>query len=144
MKLDEKNRTILGLLKQNARLTNRQLARQVGLSPSACLVRVKRLEAAGVIVGYRAIVAPSGRGAVIDGWAEVRLVDPSPEAIADLSSLLTATPEIVEAHRVSGRFDYLIRFCAADLGTWSACRRTIETACGAAQVHVNVAIEALK
>lgn len=126
MKLDEKDRALLSILAVEARTTNRELAKRIGLSPSSCLARVKRLEAEGVIVGYRAIVCRTGRGVHVEGWADVRLVEPTNDQTQKFLSLLRTTSEIIEAHRIAGHYDYVIRFAAGGGETWSNFRRGLE------------------
>jgi DNA-binding Lrp family transcriptional regulator len=144
MKQDEKDRALLRLLVENGRLTNRELARRLGLSPSACLARVRRLESAGVIVGYRAIVARRGAGSRIEGWASVRLVDATRDATERFLQLVGATPEIVEAHRVAGDHDYSIRICTGDLGAWNDfCRNAGALGCEM-RTRLSLLVETLK
>lgn len=144
MKLDEKDRLLLKLLMQNARMSNKDLAEGVGLSPSACLARVRRLESHGVIVGYRAIVARSSAGRRVESWADVRLVDPTSETIEQFMCLVSRTPEIVEAHRTAGPYDFAIRFCAGDGDAWVKFRQSLSGLGCEAQSRLSVLIEPLK
>ena len=144
MKHDEKDRALLRLLVENGRLTNRELARRLGLSPSACLARVRRLESAGVIVGYRAIVARNGGGARIEGWANIRLLDASRETIERFLQLVSSTPEIVEAHRIAGDHDYGVRICTGDLRAWNDFRRNTESLGCEMHARLNLLVETLK
>ncbi|MEQ1708951.1 MAG: Lrp/AsnC family transcriptional regulator [Terricaulis sp.] len=99
MKLDAIDELILEALQQDGRLKNNALAARVGLSPPACLERVKRLEQSGAIIGYRAIVNPKAIGAHFEGWAEVTLSDHSAETLTRFQSLLTGTSAIVSAYQ---------------------------------------------
>jgi DNA-binding Lrp family transcriptional regulator len=144
VRLDSKDRLLLELLVGNARMTNRELARRVGLSPSGCLARVRRLESEGVIVGYRAVIAPRGAGRRVEGWASVRLVDADRETTSRFLSLLGSTPEIVEAHRVAGDGEYALRICAGDFDVWNEFRKRIDGLACNAQARFNVLLEALK
>lgn len=144
MKLDDKDQRLLGLLVKNAREKNQDLARQVGLSPSACLTRVRRLENTGVIVGYRAIVSRSTAGRRIEGWAGIRLVDPAPDMSEQFLGLIRETPEIIEAHRIAGHYDFAVRICAADLDAWNRFRQKLATLGCESQARFSVLVERLK
>ncbi|MFT3722213.1 MAG: Lrp/AsnC family transcriptional regulator [Hyphomonadaceae bacterium] len=142
--IDQKDLQLMELLQRDARTSYRRLARQVGLSPSACLARVRRLEADGYIVGYRAVLARAGAGRLLEGLASVHLPQPSPQATERLLRLITATPEVVEAHRIAGRFDYALRFCAGDFDVWNAFRQRLAAQDIEADAHFNVLVETLK
>lgn len=144
MRLDETDRSLIGLLSDDARLTNRELARRVGLSPSACLARVKKLESAGVIVGYRAVIARNGAGRRLEGWADIKLVEPTSDIVERFLRLVSATPEIIEAHRTVGHYDYAVRFCSGDLSTWNDFRNSLAALGCEAQSRVSILIESLK
>ena len=144
MKLDERDRLILELLRHNARISNRNLARHAGLSPSTCLMRVRRLESHGYIVAYRTIIARSGSGSLLEGWADVRLMDPDPESTSQLLRLIGATPEIVEAHRTAGHFDYGLRFCAGNFEAWSEFRQRLASLGCQSQSRFSILVEPIK
>lgn len=95
MKLDDKDHRILLLLSQNGRLTNRELAAKIGVSPSTCLERVRRLEGAGNIIGYRAIISVDKPGDRFEAWAAVRFVEPTSHATEKFVELVQQTPAIV-------------------------------------------------
>ena len=144
MKLDAKDYAVLSILSMDARLTNRDLARRIGLSPSACLARVRKLEDLRVIVGYRAVVAPTGRGDHLEGWANVRFIDPAASSVTDLRELLHSASAVIAAYRVAGRSDYLLRFSAPDSASLAALRNSLEAIPGQPVVQFSVLIEALK
>ena len=144
MSLDQKDRQILEALTRDARLKNTELARRVGLSPSATLARVRRLERSGTIVGYRAIVGRPGSTERVEGWADIRLVDPSPGLIDQFIRLVEAAPEIVEAHRIAGHYDFIVRFCAGDLGAWNEFRRNLDALGCSTHARFSILVEPLK
>ena len=144
MTLDEKDRQILTELTRAARLKNAVLAKRVGLSPSACLARVRRLERSGVIVGYRAIVGRPGSTERVEGWADIRFVDPTPGLIDQFVRLIEAAPEIVEAHRIAGHYDFIVRFCAGDLTAWNRFRRSLDALGCSTQSRFSILVEPLK
>lgn len=109
-KLDRIDIRILGHLQRNGRLTNVDLADAVGLSPSPCLIRVKRLEKAGFITGYGAYVQLEKLGTMQLVFTQVTLSDHRREDFAKFEAAIRNIDEIVECHLVSGGFDYLLKF----------------------------------
>ncbi len=143
MKLDAVDELILEALQQDGRLTNKALAARVGLSPPACLERVRRLEQGGVIVGYRAIVDPKAIGAHFDGWAEISLTDHSAHTVARFRGLLASTPSIVSAYQVAGPHDFQLRFVAPSIEAWKDFRSRMGEF-GVAAARLSVVVEQLK
>jgi Lrp/AsnC family leucine-responsive transcriptional regulator len=144
LRLDKTDHEILSLLGQDARLKNKELAQRIGLAPSTCLARVRRLEQHGYIVGYRAIVARSGRGTRLEGWADIRFAQMTPELTRQFARLVEDAPEIVEAHRIAGRSDYVIRFCGGDMSAWNAFREGLESLGCEAEARFSLLVEAVK
>ncbi len=143
-RLDEMDHQILSLLSQDAGLKNKDLASRLGIAPSTCLTRVRRLEQRGIIVGYRAIIARSRAGARLEGWADIRFQRITPELMRDFIQLVTAAPEIVEAHRIAGRSDYVVRFCGGDMSSWTAFRDKLDALGCNAEAQLSVLVEAVK
>src|SRR5260221_5186550 len=110
MKLDRIDLRILSQLQKNGRITNVELADAVGLSPSPCLIRVKRLEKAGYIAGYGAHVRLEKLGDTQTVFTEVTLSDHRREDFARFEASIRGIDEIVECHLVSGGYDYLLKF----------------------------------
>jgi len=144
LRLDKTDHEILSLLGRDARLKNKELAQRIGLAPSTCLARVRRLEQHGYIVGYRAIVARAGRGARLEGWADIRFPNLTPELTHKFVRLVESAPEIIEAHRIAGRSDYVVRFCGGDLAAWNAFREGLEALGCNAEARFSVLVEAVK
>lgn len=109
-KLDRIDLKILSELQRNGRVTNVELANAIGLSPSPCLTRVKRLEASGYITGYGAQLQLRKLGDVLLVFTEVTLSDHRYEDFARFETAARNVPEIVECHLVSGGYDYLLKF----------------------------------
>lgn len=107
--LDDIDRRILRELQQDGRLTNQELADRVGLSPSPCLRRVRHLEKAGVIEGYRAVVAPKAVDLAITAFVRLRLASHEGATVDAVEERLRVIPQIVEAHLLAGDWDYLVR-----------------------------------
>jgi Lrp/AsnC family transcriptional regulator, regulator of ectoine-degradation genes len=114
--LDRIDIKILSALQRDGRSTNEKLAAAVALSPRACLERVRRLEAAGIIVGYQALIDLALLSKPVTVFAEIALERLSNQQRFEQS--LTAIAELVECWEVSGTFDYLARFVCADLARY--------------------------
>lgn len=99
-------------------MSNKDLAEAVGLSASACLARVRRLEEAGLILGYYAQVARERLGPSVTIFAEVTLGLHRPGDFERFEGFAKAAPEIIEAAQVSGAYDYLIRVVVKDMEAW--------------------------
>jgi DNA-binding Lrp family transcriptional regulator len=110
LKLDRIDIRILSHLQRNGRITNVDLADAVGLSPSPCLIRVKRLEKAGYIAGYGAQIELEKLGNMQLVFTQVTLSDHRREDFARFEAEVRKIDEIVECHLVSGGFDYLMKF----------------------------------
>ena len=110
LKLDRIDLRILCHLQQNSRITNVILADAVGLSPSPCLIRVKRLEKAGYIGGYGAYIRLEKLADVQIVFTEVTLSDHRREDFAKFEATIRNVDEIIECHLVSGGYDYLLKF----------------------------------
>ncbi len=111
--LDEIDRQLLGLLQSDARTSNAELARRVGMVPSGVLERVRKLEERGLIRGYEAKLDPRKLGAGLLAFVFVRAEESVGESI--LGEALAAIPEVLEVHDVAGEDCYLIKVRAADV-----------------------------
>ena len=115
MKLDNIDKRILRALQRDGRLQNVELAREVGLSPSPCLRRVKLLEEAGVIDRYVAVLNPSKIGAGLSLFARIWLKAQDAETIERFIAAIEQLPQVVECYIMLGDCDFLLRIVAADL-----------------------------
>jgi DNA-binding Lrp family transcriptional regulator len=109
MRIDPIDRKIIGLLRADGRLANNELAAHVGLSPSACLRRVRILEARGIIQGYVAVIS---EGAADEGLAaiiRITLDKQTEEYLNRFEAAVRMHPEIVECYLMTGGADYLLR-----------------------------------
>ena len=109
-KIDRIDVNILAELQRSGRITNAELADRVGLSPSPCLTRVKRLEAAGYISGYSAIINLNKIGGSQIVFTSVTLGDHRRADFVKFEQRIKHYEELVECHLVSGGFDYLLKF----------------------------------
>ena len=119
--LDAIDRRILQALQAQGRMTYDELAGGVGLSASATLRRVKRLEESGVIAGYTALVAPERVGLGLTAYINVRLTKTSEHRspIDALAAAVQAWPEVVECAALTGEMDYLLRVLVTDMAHYS-------------------------
>ena len=117
--LDAIDRRILAALQQQGRATYDELASAVGLSASATLRRVKRLEEAGVISGYAALVEPERVGLALTAYINVRLAKGAGNPTEAFAAAVQAWPEVVECVALSGEMDYLLRVLVRDMAHYS-------------------------
>jgi DNA-binding Lrp family transcriptional regulator len=110
LKLDRLDIRILSQLQKNGRITNVEMANAVGLSPSPCLMRVKRLEKAGYIAGYSAQLRLEKLADTLTVFTEVTLNDHHREDFDRFERAIRGVDEIIECHLVSGGYDYLLKF----------------------------------
>ena len=107
--LDLMDRKILSALRTDGRLTMAELAEQVGLSTTPCWTRVKRLEASGAISRYVAVVDARAIGVPNVVFIEVTLDKHDDKVLERFGQALAAIPEVLEAHLVTGDYDYLVK-----------------------------------
>ncbi|WP_168220822.1 Lrp/AsnC family transcriptional regulator [Streptomyces sp. RFCAC02] len=113
--MDDIDSAILGHLQRDARLTNRELAHLVGVAPSTCLERVRRLRSRGVITGYHAAVEPRALGRSLQALVFARLRPLSREVITGFRAYLSQLPEVVSILVVSGDEDFVVQVAVPDI-----------------------------
>ncbi len=113
--MDEFDHRIIAALHSDGRMSNVDLAEKVGLSPSPCLRRVKMLEDAGVIRGYRALLDRMSVGLGMTVFVEVTIAHHSAIAANVLQQRLEALPGCVSCHLISGAADFLIEMVVPDM-----------------------------
>lgn len=118
--VDDIDRAIIDQLRRDGRLTNVELAERVGLSPSPCLRRVRQLEASGVITGYTAVVDPAAIGRSYEPLVWVTLSRVTRESMTEFEEAVQEIDEVVEAMRMMGQPDYLLRVATADANSFEA------------------------
>jgi Lrp/AsnC family transcriptional regulator, leucine-responsive regulatory protein len=121
--LDAIDRRILRALQADGRMTYDVLAQAVGLSPSAALRRVKRLEESGAVAGYVALLAPARIGLPLTAYLNVRLEKHTERHKRNPMDLFRAAvqtwPEVVECASLTGEMDYLLRVVVADMAHYA-------------------------
>jgi Lrp/AsnC family leucine-responsive transcriptional regulator len=115
MPLDRVDRRLLEVLQEEGRLSNVALAERVHLSPSPCLRRLKALEKAGVIEGYRAMLDREAVGLGLTVFVEVKVQAHSEETALAVEDAVRKLPEVVSCHIVSGAADFLLEVVVPDL-----------------------------
>jgi Lrp/AsnC family leucine-responsive transcriptional regulator len=110
--IDEMDRRILSLLQQDARLPNAEIARRVGMAPSATLERLRKLEERGVIKGYEVRLDPLKLGLGLTAFIFVRGQDKAGEL--DTGERLKDHPNVLEVHHIAGEDCYLVKLRATD------------------------------
>lgn len=113
--LDTLDRKILEKLSTDARISMVKLGEAVGLSKTPVIARVKRLEEAGYILGYRAQLSAEKLGLVHVAFLEIRLSDTREKALAAFNQAVLKIPEIESCHMIAGGFDYLLKVRTADI-----------------------------
>jgi len=113
--LDDTDRKIVSVLQATGRISNLDLAERVGLSPTPCNRRVKRLEDIGVITGYGARVNQSALGIGVSVMVNVRLSKQGPSDIEEFLAAIHRLPEISECLLVAGNLDYVLKVRAVDV-----------------------------
>ncbi|SFP50514.1 Lrp/AsnC family transcriptional regulator [Tranquillimonas alkanivorans] len=107
--LDGFDRAILRELSKNGRISVTALAEKIGLSKSPTQARLKRLEADGIIMGYRALIDPVRVGREHVAFVEVKLTDTREAALAAFNNAVRQVPEVEQCHMIAGDFDYLLK-----------------------------------
>ncbi|MBM3614860.1 MAG: winged helix-turn-helix transcriptional regulator [Alphaproteobacteria bacterium] len=115
VELDRFDEAILRVLAVEGRISATELARRIGLSKSPTQARMKRLEDAGVITGYRANLDPIRMGLAHVAFVEVRLSDTREAALQAFNKAVMAVPEVEQCHMIASRFDYLLKVRTADI-----------------------------
>ncbi|GIU25221.1 MULTISPECIES: leucine-responsive transcriptional regulator Lrp [unclassified Shewanella] len=116
--LDRIDRNILNELQIDGRISNVELSKRVGLSPTPCLERVKRLEKQGYIKGYTALVNPHYLGASLLVFVEITLNRDTAEVFDKFNKAVQLLDDIQECHLVSGDFDYLLKTRVSDMSAY--------------------------
>lgn len=114
MKLDEIDHKILETLQNDARLSNKELAASVGLAPSSCLERVRRLRSNGVLKGFHARVNPKNLNIGLEAMISVQLQRHSRDMVESFHRHLMTLPEAMAIYHVAGTHDYLVHVAVRD------------------------------
>lgn len=116
--LDSTDRKILDILQSNAKITNAQLAQEIGLSPAPTLERVKKLENAGVIKSYHAKLDAEVVGLGVNTFVMVSLKGHNKENIEKFVQSINGIEEIIECHHVTGSSDFILKIISEDISSY--------------------------
>ncbi|MBU8848088.1 MAG: Lrp/AsnC family transcriptional regulator [Desulfobacterales bacterium] len=118
MVLDKIDKQILNTLQENGKTTNSKLSKIVGISPPATLERVKRLELAGVISHFTAVLDPEKIGFSIMGLVSISLSLSNLSSVADIKEKFFKLDEVIECYQIAGANDFFLKVIAKDIKTY--------------------------
>lgn len=119
-KLDKFDLAILAVLQDNARATNVEVAEKVGLSPSPCLRRIRMLEEAGVIRGYRADIDRRAVGLELTVFVSFKVAHHTRDHAQEFQEALRDLPEVVGCYMISGQSDFMAEVVVENLAAYDA------------------------
>ena len=142
--MDDIDRSLLEILQQNATLSIAQMAERVGLSPTPCWKRIQKLEATGVITGRVAVVDPDRVGVGLSVLVSIEAGEHTPEWLERFSLGVGTMPEVLEAYRMAGDVDYVLRVAVADMAEYDAFYKRLIAIAPMKNVTSRFAMERLK
>jgi DNA-binding Lrp family transcriptional regulator len=136
---------ILEVLQRNGRISNQELADEVGLSPSPCLRRVRLLEADGVVQGYVALLDPIAVRQGLQAIVEVRLEHQTSATVARFEKEILKYPQVLECYLLAGDWDYALRVVASDLADFREfCVNELAKIAGVGNVKSSICMKQVK
>ena len=142
--LDRVDRAILRLLAEDASLSLADIAHQVGLTPTPCWKRIRRMEQDGIIQRRVAMIDPTKVGLPVSVFVEVETADHSSDWLQRFASVIQGTPEIVDAWRMSGDVDYLLHVVVPDIASYDTFYRKLIAAIPLRNVSSRFSMERMK
>jgi Lrp/AsnC family transcriptional regulator len=142
--MDEIDRSLLEILQQNATLSIAQMAERVGLSPTPCWKRIQKLEATGVITRRVAVVDPDRVGVGLSVQVSIEAGEHTPEWLERFSVGIGTMPEVMEAYRMAGDVDYVLRVAVAGMAEYDAFYKRLIAIAPMKNVTSRFAMERLK
>ncbi|MDV3309086.1 MAG: Lrp/AsnC family transcriptional regulator [Cyclobacteriaceae bacterium] len=118
IKLDATDRKILEILQRDANITNAQLAKEIGLSPAPTLERVNKLEAAGVIKSYHAVIDPASVNLGVSTFVMATLKGHNKENIEKFVTAINQIDEVIECHHITGAGDFILKLVSTDIAAY--------------------------
>ena len=145
MKLDRFDHTILSVLQADGRISNVDLADRAKLSESACLRRVRALEASGLIKGYVAQVDQAKAGLPVNVFVNITLVHQDLTELKAFEEAVQEIPEVMECYLMSGEHDYVLRVVVADVNDYERIhQRYLTRLPGVARVNSSFALRTVR
>lgn len=123
IELDELDLAVLTELQTDGRMTSAELGDRIGLSPSAALRRVRRLEEAGVIDRYVMLIDPTTIGRKVSVFVEISLDSQAEELLDEFEAAIRETPEVMSCHLMAGDADYLVHVVCVDVADYERIHR---------------------
>ena len=142
--MDRLDRQILRLLAADASLSLAEIAERVGLTPTPCWKRIRRMEQAGIIVGRVAVLDPAKVGLPVSAFVAVETADHSSGWLQNFARVVAGMSEIVEAWRMSGDVDYLLHVVVPDIAAYDEFYRRLIAAVPLRNVTSRFAMERMK
>ncbi|WP_325894732.1 Lrp/AsnC family transcriptional regulator [Grimontia sp. NTOU-MAR1] len=142
--MDRIDKQLLELMQKDARLTTAELAELVGLSPSPCARRIKRLEKEKIVAGYHASLTRDKVGIAMTMFVEVSLNNHQVTSVDDFEHAIGDMQEVVTCHVVSGAYDYLLEVVAKDLSGYEQFTRKLQCLQNVKDIHTQLAIRKVK
>lgn len=118
IKLDKIDRKILDILQANAKITNAQLSKDIGLSPAPTLERVKKLETSGIIKSYHAKLDTDKVGLGVHTFVQVSLKGHNKKNIDIFINKINNIPEVIECHHITGSGDFILKVISSDIQSY--------------------------
>tara|TARA_Y100000588_G_scaffold68623_1_gene69878 strand:+ start:79 stop:552 length:474 start_codon:yes stop_codon:yes gene_type:complete len=142
--MDRIDKHLLELLQRDGRLTIAELADLVGLSPSPCARRIKRLEQNGIIDSYRVSLSRSHVGIAMSVFVEVSLSNHQEKSINEFEHAIVEMEEVISCHVVSGAYDYLLEVVSENLNAYESFTRKLQRLENVKDIHTHLAIRQVK
>ncbi len=142
--MDEVDRKLLGLLQQDATVPMSDLADQVGLSATPVWKRIQKMEQAGVIAGRVALLNPEQIGIGLIVFVAIEALEHSPDWLKTFAATMNAMPEVMDAYRMAGEVDYMLRVAVPDMAEFDAFYKRLIAAVPLKNVTSRFAMERLK
>lgn len=145
MELDETDHQILACLQKDGRISNADLAGRIHRSESACHRRVRRLEEAGVIQGYSAVIDQAAIGKAVNVFVEITLASTGEETLNAFEESVRACDDVITGYFMTGDADYLLHIAAADTEDYERIYRThLSRFPGIARIRTSFALRAVR
>jgi len=142
--MDDVDRKLLGLLQEDSTIGMSQLADRVGLSPTPVWKRIQKMEQAGVIARRVAIIEPEAIGIGLIVFVAIEAHEHTPEWLAAFAAALEAMPEVMDAYRMAGEVDYMLRVAVPDMAEFDGFYKRLIAAVPLKNVTSRFAMERLK
>lgn len=143
--IDAVNARMLSLLQDDGRMTNAKLSEELGMSETPCWRRLRKLEAAGIIEGYQAVLNRRKLGLGVMAFVQLGCSEHDQAATAEFERVIETTPNILACHNTTGADDFLLIVVARDLDDYSAfVERTLRRLPGVTSIRSNLSLRELK